>query len=173
MRVFYGFLSHGLTLKFVSDLSPMLTKKKTLIFNNYTCFATNSLDQVILNATTNIMYNPISHHTSHTLANGASSSNKGDHGDSESSHENGRKCSTCGQIVGLWFFIGFDRGAVIEASSIYCSGNLSNFKIIDSTLREGEQFATAFFNTAQKIKIAKALDDFGVEYVRLPIRAVK
>lgn len=51
------------------------------------------------------------------------------------------------------------------------SGNLSNFKIIDSTLREGEQFATASFDTAQKIKIAKALDDFGVEYVRLPIYA--
>lgn len=62
-----------------------------------------------------------------------------------------------------------DEGAVTEASSLRSSGNLSNFKIIDSTLREGEQFATAFFDTAQKIKIAKALDDFGVDYVRLPI----
>lgn len=61
-----------------------------------------------------------------------------------------------------------DDGAITEASM--CSSiNLSNFKIIDSTLREGEQFATAFFDTAQKIEIAKALDDFGVEYVRLPI----
>ena len=64
-----------------------------------------------------------------------------------------------------------DEGAVTEASSLCSSGNLSNFKIIDSTLREGEQFATAFFDTAQKIEIAKALDDFGVEYVRLPIYA--
>lgn len=66
-----------------------------------------------------------------------------------------------------------DNGAVTEASSICSSGSLSHFKIIDSTLREGEQFATAFFNTAQKIDIAKALDDFGVEYVRLPIYAIE
>lgn len=46
-------------------------------------------------------------------------------------------------------------------------GNLSNFKIIDTTLREGEQFATAFFDTEQKIKIAKALDHIGVDYVSL------
>ena len=62
--------------------------------------------------------------------------------------------------------------AVTEASSTCSSSSLSNFKIIDSTLREGEQFATAFFDTAQKIEIAKALDDFGVEYVRLPIYAL-
>ena len=72
----------------------------------------------------------------------------------------------------------YDVGTIsTEASSLCSSGNLSdfeiidstsnvsNFKIIDSTLREGEQFATAFFNTAQKIEIAKALDDFGVQYV--------
>jgi len=45
--------------------------------------------------------------------------------------------------------------------------NVSNFNIIESTLREGEQFANAFFNTEQKLKIAKALDDFGVEYIEL------
>src|SRR5579859_2372592 len=33
--------------------------------------------------------------------------------------------------------------------------------------REGEQFANAFFDTAKKIEIAKALDDFGVEYIEL------
>lgn len=43
--------------------------------------------------------------------------------------------------------------------------NISRFKIIESTLREGEQFANAFFDTAKKIEIAKALDDFGVDYV--------
>lgn len=43
--------------------------------------------------------------------------------------------------------------------------NVGNFKIIESTLREGEQFANAFFDTAKKIEIAKALDDFGVDYV--------
>ncbi|KAI9714993.1 MAG: Saccharopine dehydrogenase [Chrysothrix sp. TS-e1954] len=45
--------------------------------------------------------------------------------------------------------------------------NISNFKIIESTLREGEQFANAFFDTETKIKIARALDDFGVEYIEL------
>jgi homocitrate synthase len=45
--------------------------------------------------------------------------------------------------------------------------NVGNFKIIESTLREGEQFANAFFDTAKKIEIAKALDDFGVDYIEL------
>ena len=41
------------------------------------------------------------------------------------------------------------------------------FAIIDSTLREGEQFVNAFFTTAQKIRIATLLDAFGVEYIEL------
>ncbi|MCJ1440585.1 MAG: Saccharopine dehydrogenase [Stictis urceolatum] len=45
--------------------------------------------------------------------------------------------------------------------------NVSRFKIIESTLREGEQFANAFFNLEKKIEIAKALDDFGVDYIEL------
>merc|ERR1712072_1468006 len=40
-------------------------------------------------------------------------------------------------------------------------------KIIESTLREGEQFANAYFDTETKIKIAKALDAFGVDYIEL------
>ena len=39
--------------------------------------------------------------------------------------------------------------------------------IIDSTLREGEQFANAFFSTADKVEIARLLDAFGVEYIEL------
>lgn len=39
--------------------------------------------------------------------------------------------------------------------------------IIESTLREGEQFANAFFNGSQKVEIARLLDDFGVEYLEL------
>ncbi|CAK7204807.1 homocitrate synthase lys21 [Sporothrix eucalyptigena] len=45
--------------------------------------------------------------------------------------------------------------------------NVSRFKLIESTLREGEQFANAFFDTETKIKIARALDDFGVDYIEL------
>ncbi|MBN1517004.1 homocitrate synthase [Candidatus Sumerlaeota bacterium] len=44
---------------------------------------------------------------------------------------------------------------------------MKEFKIVDSTLREGEQFAGARFTTKDKIKIAKALDAFGVEYIEL------
>lgn len=44
---------------------------------------------------------------------------------------------------------------------------VKNFAIIESTLREGEQFANAFFDTETKIKIAKALDEFGVEYIEI------
>ncbi|KAL6802206.1 hypothetical protein J3E68DRAFT_395542 [Trichoderma sp. SZMC 28012] len=45
--------------------------------------------------------------------------------------------------------------------------NVGRFKIIESTLREGEQFANAFFDLETKIKIAKALDNFGVDYIEL------
>ena len=44
---------------------------------------------------------------------------------------------------------------------------LDNFYIVDSTLREGEQFVHAHFTTEQKIEIARALDAFGVEYIEL------
>lgn len=42
---------------------------------------------------------------------------------------------------------------------------VDQFAIIDSTLREGEQFSNAHFTTADKVEIAKALDAFGVEYI--------
>jgi len=45
--------------------------------------------------------------------------------------------------------------------------SLENYAIIDSTLREGEQFVNAFFTTEQKIEIAHKLDEFGVEYLEL------
>ncbi|XWX05518.1 homocitrate synthase (plasmid) [Aggregatilineales bacterium SYSU G02658] len=41
------------------------------------------------------------------------------------------------------------------------------FSIIESTLREGEQFSTATFTTAQKIEIAAKLDEFGVEMIEM------
>ncbi|KAI6154241.1 hypothetical protein BKA82DRAFT_4099119 [Pisolithus tinctorius] len=45
--------------------------------------------------------------------------------------------------------------------------NVSNFKIIESTLREGEQFANAFFDTKTKIAIAKALDALALSTSKL------
>ena len=44
---------------------------------------------------------------------------------------------------------------------------LDRFAIIDSTLREGEQFVNAFFTTDQKVRVARMLDAFGVEYVEV------
>jgi homocitrate synthase len=43
----------------------------------------------------------------------------------------------------------------------------STWKLIDTTLREGEQFAKANFRTEDKIEIARALDTFGVEYIEV------
>jgi homocitrate synthase len=44
---------------------------------------------------------------------------------------------------------------------------LQNYAIIDSTLREGEQFVRASFTTGQKVRLARLLDAFGVEYLEL------
>jgi homocitrate synthase len=45
--------------------------------------------------------------------------------------------------------------------------SLEAYAIIDSTLREGEQFINAQFSSQEKIRIARALDEFGVEYLEL------
>ncbi len=45
--------------------------------------------------------------------------------------------------------------------------SIQQYAIIESTLREGEQFVNAFFTTEQKIEIARLLDEFGVEYLEL------
>ena len=45
--------------------------------------------------------------------------------------------------------------------------SLTNFAIIETTLREGEQFIGANFSLRDKIEMATALDRFGVEYIEL------
>ncbi len=45
--------------------------------------------------------------------------------------------------------------------------SIEQFAIIESTLREGEQFANTFFTQEQKGIIAEHLDAFGVEYLEL------
>jgi len=47
-----------------------------------------------------------------------------------------------------------------------------DFKIVDTTLREGEQFSGAHFSTGQKRRIARALDAFGVQYLEVTSPAV-
>ena len=44
---------------------------------------------------------------------------------------------------------------------------IKQWNIIESTLREGEQFVGANFSIEQKVRIAEALNDFGVEYIEL------
>jgi homocitrate synthase len=43
----------------------------------------------------------------------------------------------------------------------------TDIKLIDITLREGEQFAKAFFTTEMKVHIAKLLDELGAEYIEV------
>jgi homocitrate synthase len=43
----------------------------------------------------------------------------------------------------------------------------ATWKVIDTTLREGEQFARASFRSQDKLEIARALDTFGVDYVEV------
>jgi homocitrate synthase len=45
--------------------------------------------------------------------------------------------------------------------------SIEKYAIIESTLREGEQFVNAFFSREEKIQIATLLDAFGVEYLEL------
>jgi len=44
---------------------------------------------------------------------------------------------------------------------------IGDYSIIESTLREGEQFVGANFSTEQKVQIARMLDQFGVEYIEV------
>lgn len=53
-----------------------------------------------------------------------------------------------------------------EVFSDYLS-RTRDFSIIESTLREGEQFANSFFDIDTKIEIAKAVSEFGVEYIEI------
>jgi len=47
------------------------------------------------------------------------------------------------------------------------TSNLRNYAIVDSTLREGEQFSSAYFTSQDRRDIAKMLSQFGVEYIEL------
>lgn len=98
-------------------------------------------------------------------------------------HSNGVNGHSHGTNTGAKILEQQQRNPYAPRASDFLS-NVSNFKIIESTLRglsvqhifilvcsfsrvEGEQFANAFFDTKTKIAIAKALDAFGVEYIEL------
>ncbi|KAI0540982.1 homocitrate synthase [Xylaria digitata] len=61
---------------------------------------------------------------------------------------------------------GLPRSSPYQSVQDYLS-NVGKYKIIESTLREGEQFANSFFDTEMKIKIATALSDMNVDYIEL------
>ncbi|RYP19026.1 hypothetical protein DL767_009721 [Monosporascus sp. MG133] len=61
---------------------------------------------------------------------------------------------------------GLPKSSPYQSVQDYLS-NVGKYKIIESTLREGEQFVNSFFDTETKIKIARALDSFGVDYIEL------
>lgn len=42
-----------------------------------------------------------------------------------------------------------------------------SFALVDTTLREGEQFADAYWSLPQKLEICRRLDAFGIEYIEL------
>ena len=45
---------------------------------------------------------------------------------------------------------------------------MRSLAILDSTLREGEQFTNAFFTLEQRLQIARLLDTVGVEFIEVP-----
>src|SRR5256714_3625846 len=45
---------------------------------------------------------------------------------------------------------------------------MRSLAILDSTLREGEQFTRAFFDLEQRLKIARLLDAVGVTFIEVP-----
>lgn len=45
---------------------------------------------------------------------------------------------------------------------------MRSLAILDSTLREGEQFAGAFFTLEQRLNIARMLDAVGVSFIEVP-----
>jgi homocitrate synthase len=47
-------------------------------------------------------------------------------------------------------------------------GGASRLTLVDTTLREGEQFAGAHFSSAQRVELARRLDAFGVDIIELP-----
>src|SRR5437660_3736945 len=49
---------------------------------------------------------------------------------------------------------------------------MRSLAILDSTLREGEQFTSVFFTFEQRLKIARLLDAVGVEFIEVPSPAV-
>ncbi|KAK4616215.1 Homocitrate synthase, mitochondrial [Fulvia fulva] len=92
--------------------------------------------------------------------------------DATNGHANGTNGASNGQPDGSYKAFETKQASRPQSTNPYAPvqdflSNVSNFKIIESTLREGEQFANAFFDTETKIKIAKALDDFGVDYIEL------
>ena len=74
-----------------------------------------------------------------------------------------RCCAYCRR----WSSVTMICGTPLTSLKGYWSMPFDNYAIIDSTLREGEQFSTATFATADKLEIAGALDNFGIEMIEV------
>ncbi|KAH8165347.1 hypothetical protein CIB48_g2916 [Xylaria polymorpha] len=116
----------------------------------------------------------VTHSPSYTTENSASNSNQGIVGTSlmnpavDDDYIPTEPASPCSSVANVLHDDCSDAGTYATGITTMCSSvNLANFRIIDSTLREGEQFVNANFNTTQKLMIAQALDDFGVDYIEL------
>jgi homocitrate synthase len=67
------------------------------------------------------------------------------------------------KIIGTSFDAIFEALSAAHARAAILLEELSLTYCPESTLREGEQFANAYFDLEAKIKIARALDEFGVD----------
>jgi homocitrate synthase len=69
--------------------------------------------------------------------------------------------------VAVFYFSTFDNTGANCPKQRSEAMPLNNYAIIDSTLREGEQFTTGSFSTGQKLEIAGLLDNFGIEMLEM------
>lgn len=58
-------------------------------------------------------------------------------------------------------------GAQTTDAKLAASVTLPNYYVVDTTLREGEQFSSADFTSQDRVYLAKQLDHLGVDYIEL------
>ncbi|MGZ3640421.1 MAG: hypothetical protein ACXVCX_21515, partial [Ktedonobacterales bacterium] len=61
-----------------------------------------------------------------------------------------------------------DPGHLESVSAVPTMHGAVTLTIVDTTLREGEQFIAAHFTTEERLTLARQLDAFGVDVIELP-----